>query len=1654
MLAPPVMMNRIVALWACCAAWFSLSNALAGVLINEIHYDPPEKTELAEFIELHNAGAAVADLSGWELTGGVNFTLPPNTSLAAGGYLVIAENPAAFNRKFGKSALGPWTGLLANDGERISLRDGRGEIIDEVTYKLGFPWPTVGDAPGYSIELVHPDLDNDLGGSWRPSVKGAASSGSRSLVGAGETWRYFKGAQAPSSPISQWRTVSFDDSEWLQGATPIVYGDDLPMRTRLDDMRGSYTSVFLRKKINVGNPAEFQSLVAEVAYDDGFKLWINGTLAAYANMPTTEVSHTGVSSNGARDSAEYQRFVLPSPASLLRAGENIVAVQLQNVSLANSSDCFIDLRILAEAGSANAGPTPGARNAVHDTTLPPHVRQVEHLPEQPRGGEAVRITAKITDPDGVASVHLEYQIVNPGSYIELQDPAYRTNWTRLEMNDAGAGGDDLASDHIYSVTIPASIQVHRRLIRYRIIAADRGGLSIQAPYLDDPQPNFAYFVYDGVPGWSGAARPGSTAVENFSSAEMGRLPTYHLIAKRTAVETATWTSKYRGDAYPWMGTLVHDGMVYDHISYRARGGVWRYAMGKNMWKIDFNRGHDFQARDEFGRGYGTKWRKLNLGANIQQGNFEYRGEQGMFESVGFRLFNLAGVESPKTHWSTLRIIDEAEEANPTNQFKGDFWGLYLAVEQMDGRFLDEHNLPDGNLYKMENYRGEKNNQGRLAAADNSDLVAFLSTFRNGTPTMQWWRSNFDVDKYYSYQAMAQAIHHYDICFGKNYFYFLNPESGKWSVQTWDLDLTWADNMYESSCDATDEFKQRVAHRAEFNVDYKNRVRELRDLLVNPDQAWKLIDEYVSYVKGTNSGPNILAADRAMWDYNPVMVNSAIVDLNKAGHGLFYRFRLQPASLRGSFEVVPRIMKNYVTNRAARMDTLARDTLIPDKPTISYTGSAGFPVNRLSFKTSPFNRSGGTFAAMKWRVGEIRTASPGVRGIYEIEPVWESNEITSFAESIQVPSGALRVGHTYRARVRMKDINGGWSHWSDPVEFVLGEADNAAAVVEHLRITEVMYNPAGGSDFEYIEFQNTGSAELRLDGVRFTAGIEFAFPAGAVIAPGEYLLISRADPAALRTHYQIPATVRIFGPYSGALNNDGETVTLKTATAGAEIASFTFKDRSEWPIAADGAGHSIFFSGSGTMEYGGNWKSSARVGGSPGRNEVSLPLGLVINEINAHTDYSDAARPEYDSNDWIELYNSGGEADLRDYYLSDDFENLKKWRLPAMTLAAGARISFDEVNHFHNPVTTGFGLDKAGEELYLSYLPGTVEDRVVDAVRFRAQENGRTWGRFPDGSSHFRTLVPTRDSGNEVSAPGIVVSEIMYRPGLSNLVEESWQEFIELYNPSAASVALMNTNGAYRLDGGIAYTFPAAATIPAGGAILVVSFDPALLSEASRFRTHFGIQSSNIILFGPFVGRLGNHSDRVALEKPEAPDAPGEPLSWVTIDETIYTRDSGAFATGESLNRIDFTQSGNVPSNQRAASPTPGWIAVASSGDADGDTLPDDWELAHGLNPADPSDAQLDADGDGLSNSSEFKAGTHPGDANSNLRLTVSESDGGFTLAFEAIGDRRYIIEYSDFLGSGTWSLLRDVIAVSGKAEISDLATHGTRFYRVRIPAQP
>ena len=1663
---------------------------LAEVLINEIHHDPDVKTEPAEFIELYNAGTNAVDLNGWSFSDAIEYRFTNSVSLPAGGFLVVAQSPAMVQAKYGATALGPWTGTLDNEGESIVLRNAAGQVMDEVNYQLGFPWPTVGDPPGYSIELVNPDFDNDLGGNWRVSVAGNPAQQSQTLIPTNSVWSYFKGLSEASTPTTEWRRAGFDDSGWLSGRMPIGYDPSVPMATPLDDMRYNYTTVFFRLSFVVTNVAEISELTLDAMYDDGFKVWINTTNVLNPNMATDEVPYDGVS-GPFREDASYNTLVINSPGTFLRPGTNVIAIQAANVDRDNSSDFFLDLRLAATIGPSTRGPTPGRLNSVYAANLPPQIRRMDHSPEQPGPGVPVTITAKVTDLDGVAAVTLQYQVVDPGNYIELTDAAYATSWTDLPMKDDGAGGDTFAADDVYTAVLPAALQTHRRLIRYRIRVEDTGGRALTVPYPDDPQPNFAYFVYAGVPAWTGAVRPGAAGTLGqtitVSSNEMSRLPVFHLLAKRSAVEDSTWFSRYDGDLYLWAGTLVYDGKVYDHIHYRARGGVWRYAMVKNMWKFDFNRGHDFQARDNWGRKFKTRWTKLNLGASIQQGDYLHRGEQGMFESVGLRLFQMAGLESSHTTFVQFRVVDQAAGVDPSSQYEGDFWGVYLAVEQVDGRFLEEHGLPDGNLYKYE-YGGELNNLGPAGPVDKSDLNAFLAGLNSSSPD-SWWRTNWYLPNGYSYQTMVQAFHHFDIGGGKNYFYYRNPLTGFWTVHPWDLDLTWAENMYDAGGYGAEDFKKYALPRTAFNLEYRNRIREVRDLLYNQDEAWRLIDEYAGRLRGSTSASSVIDADRAQWDYNPNMTNSTYSStLSKARQGRFYQWPEASQANSGvtrDFNGCIRLMKNYVlfrsTNTAAQggpLDRLSADPLIPSTPSIVYVGATNYPANRLVFQSPAFVGQGG-FRSMKWRVGEItRPTEPSWLATdpwkYEIDAVWESEELTAFNPEITIPTGVLKAGHAYRARVRMTDQTGRTSHWSPPVEFVVGEPDTAADLLSYLRLTELMYDPPAGTDAEFIELRNcSANVTLTLDGAQFTQGIDFVFPVGSLLGPGEYLLVVRADPtndfATFRQTYTLAASVRICGPYEGSLNNGGESLTLKTVAAGTPIIDFEYGDGRGWPVAADGAGHSLVpldraqgGQSSGALDYPGSWRASACQNGSPGRADPPAPVeDVALNEIAAHTDFLTAL----DSNDWIEFYNRSATEGLfgPDWYLSDDPADLKKWTIPSSTaIPAHGWMTFDEVSAFHCPTNIGFGLDKAGEQVLLSYLPGTAADRVVDAVRFQGQENDYSWERYPDGGEFWYPAARSSNTVNLVPAQSVIINEVMYHPpSLDGANDNVLDEYLEILNPTASTVNLFSTNGTWRLDGGAGFSFPANTTVPAGGLLVLVNFDPAVGTNLAWFRGLYELTNPTVPILGPYSGKLGNRSDRLALERPQFPDLPGAPYSWVIVDEVIYGNQNPwpvtANAAGSALQRLAPGQSGNDPDNWIAAVPSPG-AGNAVNPDRDGDGMPNDWEITNLLNPDDPNDAALDSDGDTLTNLQEYLAGTDPRDRESRLQFdSVSAASTTVTLQFRAAADRSYTVQYRDEVHAGPWTKLRDVAEPSARViVIDDALPPGVpqRYYRLVAPAQP
>jgi len=1518
---------------------------LDSVVINEIHYDPDVKTELAEFVELYNTTADPIDISHWRFSDGIDFEFPGATTLPGYGYVVVAQDPATVLSKFGVTAFGPFIGKLDNDGERIVLRDAAGVEVDEVDYGAGFPWPTVGDPPGYSIELINPALDNDLAGSWRASVGTVIEP--LTLLDEGQMWAYFKGL---SEPPATWRQIGFPETGWPAGQTPIGYGEGFIV-TNLDDMQDNYSTVYLRKEFTVADPGAITALELHVRYDDAVNVWINDTHVRGLNISDPDAPYDATA-DGNSENAEFVPNVLPNPAAYLEAGANVLAVQLLNVSLGDSSDAFFDAILQTATGGA-AGVTPGACNSVHSANAPPQMRQLDHSPTQPASGQDVTITMKVTDPDGVAGVALAYQVVEPGDYIAIDDPRYNdpAYWTTVPMVDDGTGGDGIPGDAIYTAVLPGSVQVHRRLIRYRITATDTLGAAATGPYAGDPQPNFAYFVYDGVPSWTGSAQPGVEPAVEYSSDLLDSLPTYTLITQRQdhlnamhvpyrpgeADQQNPTTGSYTGADYKWHGALVYDGVVYDHIRYRPRGGCWRFSMGKNMWKFDFNRNHWFQARDDYGEKYDVKWDKLNFSAIIQQGNFGQRGEQGLFEAAGFALHNLAGNMAPNTNYLHFRIIEDEDENGP-DQFSGDFQGLYLTLEQPDGRMLDEHGLPDGNFYKMEGGSGTLNNQGPTQPTDKSDLNAFMGTGDlygyQDNPDAAWWEANLDLEDYYTFRAIAMAIHDYDMHAGKNYFYYHNPETGIWSVHNWDIDLCWTTTYGGGGGQGPlydDSPYVHLLDIPELRIAYNNRVREIVDLLFNPEQTGMLLDEVASFVY-TPGQPSFVDADAAMWDYNPIM-SSSYINTGKTGLGWFYT-----ASPTGDFAGMVQIQKNYVASRMNSIDPKVSydEGQQPNTPTVTYTGPALYPADGLTFQSSAYSSSHAGFAAMEWRIAEVTIPGtpefdPTKRRKYEIEAEWESGELAAFDPNAKIPSSAVEAGRRYRVRVRMKDSSGRYSHWSDPAEFVAGAPLGSSAP---LRITEIMYHPSprtaaeiaagfgSAEDFEYVEIRNIGTETLDLAGIRFTNGFEYTFGSTSVAA-GDFIVVAK-DPTAFA--FRHPGVSNVVGPFvGGSLSNGGETLRLEDALTSA-IHDFEYK--AGWFDHTDGGGFSLVvrdpLQDLPLWDSKDGWRASWTSGGNPGEADTGPlnPGDIVINEVLSHQDQLDG--------DWVELANTtASPIDIGGWCLSDDAGDLAKYRIAdGATIGGGEFLVFTETDNFgvdaDDPGSiTGFAFDEHEDQVYLTASPAAgVLAGYREDEDFGAIANGVTFGRYTKstgGKDFVALLEPTRATPNTLPQVGpVVINEIMYNPLTGH-------EYIELANITGQEVLLydpLNPENRWRFTQGVTFQVPEGASIGPNGYALVVPIDPA------AFRSTYGI-AADVPVWGPYTGGLADEGETLQMERPGTPETDPPFVPFIRADRVTYNDKDPwpwqADGNGSSLNRLAPEDYGNDVANwvPSTAGGTPG-----------------------------------------------------------------------------------------------------------------------------------
>jgi hypothetical protein len=160
----------------------------------------------------------------------------------------------------------------------------------------------------------------------------------------------------------------------------------------------------------------------------------------------------------------------------------------------------------------------------------------------------------------------------------------------------------------------------------------------------------------------------------------------------------------------------------------------------------------------------------------------------------------------------------------------------------------------------------------------------------------------------------------------------------------------------------------------------------------------------------------------------------------------------------------------------------------------------------------------------------------------------------------------------------------------------------------IALTEIMYNPVGGIEYQFIELHNFGAEEVDLYGGNVTRGVLFDFsdPAQSKLSPGGYAVLVR-NPTIFASRYDV-SRIRVLGSFRGSLHARSEPVGL-IGPVNEQVFEVTY--RSLWYPETDGQGRSLVLIDARSpretwSDRAESWRPSLAENGSPGAADGEEP----------------------------------------------------------------------------------------------------------------------------------------------------------------------------------------------------------------------------------------------------------------------------------------------------------------------------------------------------------------------------------------------------------------------------------------------------------------
>jgi hypothetical protein len=739
--------------------------ALASpVVINELMYHPLSGDDDEQYVELHNRTEQPVDLSGWRFTRGIDFTLPANTVLAPGGFLVVARNAARLRTNYAHltaaNCVGDFQGRLSHGGEALELArpcfDVRTNgtrrvtnkldvVMQTLTFESGGAWPRWADGGGSSLELCDPRSDIRLGANWAASDETGKAP-----------WTLVE----RRGVVDNLSTTADQLQVLLQGAGECLI-DDV-------EVRG----------------ATGANLIANSTFEAGAAGWTaQGTLSA-----------SGLKTNGGfnsprsyhiravdRGDNQVNRIRTPLTASL--ASGTTATLKARARWLCGHPGILLRLRGNGLEAAATLAPpvapgTPGMRNSRAVANVGPVVFDVAHAPVLPEANQSVCVTARVRDPDGVAALVLHYRV----------DP--NATAVGLPMRDDGLGGDALAGDGEYTATLPG--QASGVLVAFSVVATDAAVPAASSRFPADA--------------------PARECLVRFGEAmPAGSFPVYRLWMTKATFNA--WDGRHNLDNTPNAVTFVLGSQRASYGASALFAGSPYIAPGFSTpsgnrcgYSIAFPRDDRFLGNEDLvldwpgGHGGETTaiqeqmayWIADRMGLPFSHRHFIrlyvngvsdlQRG--GVFEAVLQPAGDFLRQWSPDDSNGDFYKIDRAFEFNDSDSVIAD------PMPRLQP-FTTPDLLRGGTMKKTERYRWTWLKRSYDTANDYTNVFALVDALNATAPEPYTTLTEglVDLEEWMSIFAFEHIINNFDSwghVIGKN-MYAYKPPAGRWQLYAFDLD---------------------------------------------------------------------------------------------------------------------------------------------------------------------------------------------------------------------------------------------------------------------------------------------------------------------------------------------------------------------------------------------------------------------------------------------------------------------------------------------------------------------------------------------------------------------------------------------------------------------------------------------------------------------------------------------------------------------------------------------------------------------------------------------------------------------------------------------------------------------------------------------------